>query len=395
MQQREMRQMNCDSEAGRVTVVCCVLDMRRSIWSLRSMLDSGCDVYFTKDRCWIAKSNGKELDVIFSGGVFFVATKLSKPSRKRSVLKLNSMSQAEVERATLIRVHAGFGVPDSAARDTLDGDEPSVRIRIPTGPVTPSAEEMKLHNASGHAPHRRWCRWCAAARTTDEPHLRKQQPETDEAASRVEFDSAELEREEDQTLTTSSLNAFDDGSESSTAALCSTKAFSEQLAFVEVLRHNVMMPPSDQEPVLVQLLKTVQNRRPIETSVSFGPRISHQSKSKIKNVNQVSTTLENRLREKLSNDSIPLAWPIRYATWSVTKFHANNDGRTALLRVSGKAYTSQLPLGGSVMYEHTTVPTDNLNQRCGHDRHKTFRTSRWIHQWKWEHRNTESKGECD
>ena len=69
--------------------------------------------------------------------------------------------------------------------------------------------------------------------------MRKQQSETDEAASRVEFDSAELEREEDQTLTTSSFNAFDDGSESSTATLCSTKAFSEQLAFVEVLGHNV------------------------------------------------------------------------------------------------------------------------------------------------------------
>ena len=111
--------------------------------------------------------------------------------------------------------------------------------------------------------YRRWYRWCAAARTADEPHLRAQQPETDEAASRIEFDSAELDREEDPTLSTSSLNAFDD--ESSLATLCSTKALSEDsaettLAFVEVLRHNMVMFYSDQEPVLVQLLKTVQNR---------------------------------------------------------------------------------------------------------------------------------------
>ena len=261
MQQRGMRQMNCDSEAGRVTAVHRVLDMRRSIWSLGSMMDSGCDVYFAKNRCWIAKNNGKELDVMFSGGVFFVAIKLSKPSsKKRSVLELDSVSQAEVERAMSTRVHDGFGIPDSAARDTLDGDVPSVRIRIPTGLVTPSAEEKKLHNASGHALYRRWCRWCAAVRTEDEPHLREQHPETDEAVSRVEFDSAELEREEDQTLTTSSLNAFDDGSESSTATLCSTKAFSEYLtettvAFVEVRGHNVVMLHSNQEPVSVQLLK--------------------------------------------------------------------------------------------------------------------------------------------
>ena len=62
--------------------------------------------------------------MIPSSGVFFEATKPSKPSsRKRSVLELNSMSQAEVERATSSRVHAGFGVPGFAARDTLDGDE--------------------------------------------------------------------------------------------------------------------------------------------------------------------------------------------------------------------------------------------------------------------------------
>ena len=196
--------------------------------------------------------------------------------------------------------------------------------------------------------------------------MRKQQPETDEAASRIEFDSAEFEREEDQTLSTSSLNAFDDGSESSTATLYSTKAFSEQLAFVEVLRHNVVMLHSDQEPVLEQLLKTVQSKRPIQTSVRHGPRISHQRQSKIESVNQVSTTLENLLREKPSNDNIPLAWPNRHAAWSFTKFPLKNDGRTALLRASGKAYTSQLPFGERVMNEHTVVPTDNLNQRWSH-----------------------------
>ena len=60
-----------------------------------------------------------------------MATKPSKlSSRKRSVLELNSMSQAEVERSSSPRVHAEFGVPDPAARDTLDEDEPSVSIRI-------------------------------------------------------------------------------------------------------------------------------------------------------------------------------------------------------------------------------------------------------------------------
>ena len=379
MQQRGMRQVSYDTEVGRVTAVCRVLDMRRPNWLLGSMMASGCDVYFTKDRCWIAKNNGKEFDMIRSGGVLFVAARPSKPlSRKRSALELNSMSPAEVNQVTLTRVHAGFGVP-CPARDTVDGEEPSVRIRIPTGPVTPSAVERTLPKASGHALYRRWCRWCAAARAADEPHLREQKPETDEAGLRIEFDSAELEREEDRTLSTSSLNAFDDGSESLTATLFSTKAFSgylaeSTLAFVEVLGHNVVMLHSDQELVLVQLLKTVQRRRFERTSVRHGPKTSHQSQSKNENVNQVINgvcwsmwlPLENLLREKLSKDSILLAWLIRHAAWSLTKFQVKNDRRTTLLRVSEKAYMSQLPFGERVMYEQTAVPTGNLNQIWSH-----------------------------
>ena len=64
-------------------------------------MDSVCDAYFTKDRCWIAKNNGKELDMILSGGMFFVAAKPSKLlSRKRHALELISTSPAEVEQVT-------------------------------------------------------------------------------------------------------------------------------------------------------------------------------------------------------------------------------------------------------------------------------------------------------
>ena len=52
-------------------------------------------------------------------------------------------------------------------------------------------------------------------------------------------------------------------------------------------------------------------------------------------------TLENLLREKLSNDRILFAWPIRNAAWNLTKFQMKNDRRDALLRFSGEAYTSR------------------------------------------------------
>ena len=84
----------------------------------------------------------------------------------------------------------------------------------------------------------------------DKPHLREQQPETDEAVPRIVFDFADLGREEDQVLPIPSLNAVDVGSKSLSATLCPTKAFSDYLVeFVEALGHNVVMLHSDQEPV--------------------------------------------------------------------------------------------------------------------------------------------------
>ena len=276
-------------------------------------MDSGWDVHFMKNRCWISKDDGNELDMIRSGGVFFVAARPSKLSSKEAnTLELNPMTAAEVEQAALAREHAAFGTPGPSAAATLEGDgEPTVRIRVPTGPATPSAEERALHEASGHVPYRSRCQWCIAARAADKPHLREQQPDTDEAVPRIEFDFADLGREEDQELPTPYLNAVDVGSESLSATLCPTKAFSEYLvetilAFVEALGHNVVMLHSEKEPVLEQLWKAVQSRRVKRTLVKHGPRASHQSQSKIENAKRMINgvcramwlSLENLLQEK-------------------------------------------------------------------------------------------------
>ena len=87
------------------------------------------------------------------------------------------------------------------------------------------------------------------------------------------------------------------------------------LAFVEALGHNVVMLHSDQEPVLVQLLKAVQSRRVNRTLVV---RASHQCQRKIENAKRVINgvcramwlSLEDLLREKQPSDSILIAWLI-------------------------------------------------------------------------------------
>ena len=174
MKQHGMRQVSHDREVGNITKDYRVLDVRRPIWSLGSMMNSGCDEHFTKNRCWISKDVGKELDMIRSGGVFFVAAKPSKStSKEANTLEVNPITAAKVEQAALAREHAAFGIPGPAAGATLDGGgESTVRIRVPTGPATPSAEERALNEASGHVPYRSWCQWCIAARAAVKPLVR-------------------------------------------------------------------------------------------------------------------------------------------------------------------------------------------------------------------------------
>ena len=128
--------------------------------------------------------------------------------------------------------------------------------------------------------------WCIAARAAEKLHLRGQQPETEEAVPRIEFDFAELGREEDQVLPIPSFNAVDVGSESLSATLCPKKTFCEYLvetilAFVEAVGHNVVMLHSDQEPVLVQLLRAVQGRR-VERTVVREPAIRVRARLKMR-----------------------------------------------------------------------------------------------------------------
>ena len=67
-------------------------------------------------------------------------------------------------------------------------------------------------------------------------------------------------------------------------------------------------------------------------------------------------SLENLQREKLSNDSILLAWPIRHAAWSLTKFQVKNDRRIARLRVCGNAMDSN--------NNDTEVPEDQPEEQA-------------------------------
>ena len=109
MKQHGMRQVSYDTEVGKITTDYRVLDVRRPIWSLGSMTDSGCDVHFTKNRCWISEDEGKELDMIRSGGVFFVAARPSKIVVEGS--KRSGTQSYDSSRGRASGTHAAFGTP--------------------------------------------------------------------------------------------------------------------------------------------------------------------------------------------------------------------------------------------------------------------------------------------
>ena len=69
----------------------------------------------------------------------------------------------------------------------------------------------------------------------------------------------------------------------------------------KILAYNVVMLHSDQEPMLVQLLKAVQSRRVKRTLVRHGPRASHQSQGKIENANRVINGVCRAMRQHLDS----------------------------------------------------------------------------------------------
>ena len=183
---------------------------------------------------------------------------------------------------------------------------------------------------------------------------------------RIEFDFADRGREEDQVLPIPFLNAVDVGSESLSATLCPTKAFREYLletilAFVEALGHNVVMLHSDQEPVLVQLLKAVQSRRVKRTLVRHGPRASHQIQGKIENANRVINVSVVRCGchlsvscKKTAERQHPDSVADSSRSVEADEVSSAKGRENCICACFGKVYTSQvLPFGERVMYKYT------------------------------------------
>ena len=338
------RQQKCNSAewdrwAATVAAVCGVSDMRRSIWSLGSMMDSGCDVYFAKDRCWLPKITGKNL-------TWFSAVECSSwqpnlQNRRRETDSIRCHQQGSNEQR----------------RQECRLDLESLTLQQET-----RWTEMNSQCAS-EFPRARWyLSWREAL---------------------CNFETRALSWMLSMVCCSanSGWTAFEGTAARNRRSrvknwvwLCRARArggsnfvniFSQRVRWrIRELNSNICVPRKHSVSIrqkqpwhswrfsdtiwwcytqtknlcLVQLLKIVQNRHVERTSVGHGPRTSHQSQSMIENANQVTNgvcwsrwlTLENLLREKPVKwqHSVGLADPSRCVEFDEVSGEERREKRT-------------------------------------------------------------------
>ena len=64
-------------------------------------------------------------------------------------------------------------------RDDVDGDEAMVP-RVPSLPPEPSARQIAVHELTGHAVYRSWCRHCVASKSRVHAHSSREEVELPE-----------------------------------------------------------------------------------------------------------------------------------------------------------------------------------------------------------------------
>lgn len=243
--------------------------------------------------------------MVRSNGVFFVVARTAKDTQPGN-LELNPLTASDLAKAT-----ASF---EQAEKDVMldDGGEEALKVKAPTGPATPSQAEREQHELT-HVPYRSWCQHCVAARAADKAHPRSTGEE--EGLPKIEFDFGFVGKEEDDACIPL-LNMCDVGYGCLSAILTQSKAMTEYITesalhFVESLGHNAALLQSGQEPVLITVLKVVQQKRKKRTLLRHGARGSHQSQGHVEAANRVVhgvvralwSALETRIRGSIKSDS--------------------------------------------------------------------------------------------
>jgi hypothetical protein len=243
----------------------------------------------------------------------------------------------------------------SEGQGERESEESGEESRVPKAkraPNEPTNEEIRLHEIT-HTPYRSWCPCCVAGRGKADFHFK--QPGEDKAVAGVHVDYWFL-RDEKGGESTPVLVAKDDASKSVSAHLVFKKGNVDWVADrvvedIDKFGHsNNVCIKSDQEPALVDLVRTIKSKRKGETMIEHSKVYDSQSNGvverAIQTVEGLTRTLKMSLERKIKK-SIPskhpiMTWLVEHVADLLNKYSVGKDGRTAYERIRGKRYHGEM-----------------------------------------------------
>ena len=223
-------------------------------------------------------------------------------------------------------------------------------------PPTPTPEEKKEHEASGHAVYRNWCTECVAATGYGQQHRRV--PHQGELLNTVVMDYWYLT---DAEGARPHLVAQDRKTGMQMATSLREKGDSETTGrkllarFLELLGYKEVVLKSDGEHALVKMKKAAGKEAKCLTKVvceespAGDARTNGEAESAVREIKwrvRAITMMLQKKYENLPEDHPLLLWIPRYAAEQQNRYKVGSDGRTAEERRTGKKWVKPMPLFG-------------------------------------------------
>ena len=224
-------------------------------------------------------------------------------------------------------------------------------------PLTPSEEERREHEASGHAVFRNWCQECLAATGYSKQHRRVDHSQ--ETYHTVVMDYFYLGEEEgakpnlvvqDRSTGMMMATALEKKGQGDTTAQKLLTRFLELLGWKEVVLK------SDGEHTLVKMKKlagrdaATVTKVVCEESPSGDSRANGEAEAAVKEIKwrirAITMMVEKRFGGKVPEGHPLLTWIPRYAAEQANRYRVGADGKTPEERRTGKKWVKALPIFG-------------------------------------------------
>ena len=215
-------------------------------------------------------------------------------------------------------------------------------------PKEPTKEEIAAHNLT-HTPYRSWCPECVRARGRANPHFKQDKEEKGVPGIHIDY---LFMRDKPGADLIPVITIKDDDTKSVRAHVVPRKGdidwvADEVIKDISKLGHSAeVIIKSDQEPALIDLRKTIVQRRgkSAKTLEENAKNKDSQSNGVIERaiqgvegmVRTMKFALEKRLNTTFESSHPVMAWIIEHAAETLNRYQVGEDGRTAYELTQGQ-----------------------------------------------------------